>query len=645
MCHNRQVDQVADDTIRAGREAFERRSWSDAYELLLPAAEGLAIDDVERLADAAYWSGHLDDSLVLRERAYKEHAASGDRLRAAAIALRLAVDYLGKGAFPLGGGWLAKAERLLEDEPESPVHGRREMVRAMSAWLHGKLDDAIAHAERAYELGSRFGDADVQALALVAQGQSLLYKGELDRGLALLDEASTSALSGELDPVSTCMVYCMTISSCQGVGDYGRARQWTDAANRWRDQSDVHGFPGACRVHRSEILWLGGFWEEAEQEAVGACSELGTYNVWTAAAGHYQIGEIRRRRGDFAAAEAAYRRAQEFGRDPQPGQALLRLAQGKSAEAVAALRRSLGEDSRDPLARARRLPAQVEVSLAVGDLDAARAAAAELERTTEEFRVEGERTPLLEGALQLSLARIALTEEDWPAAEAAARGALAVWTGVGAPYEGATARLLLGMAYEHQGDPDGARAEYEIAEAAFTKLGAVLDARRVMELLGDAETRRTFVFTDIVDSTKLLEALGQEKWKKLLDRHDELLTGAIEANGGDVIKHTGDGIFAAFDSPAAAVEAAVQIQRTLEDEVVSVRIGIHSGEALERGNDYTGRGVNVAARIGALAGAGEILVSSETLDGSSVVHPVSSPRAVELKGFADPVPIAAVDWR
>ena len=221
------------------------------------------------------------------------------------------------------------------------------------------------------------------------------------------------------------------------------------------------------------------------------------------------------------------------------------------------------------------------------------------------FRVGGERTPLLDGALQLSLARIATAEEDWDTAEAAARGALATWSRVGAPYEAAVARIALGMAYEHKGDRSRARTEYEAAKATFERLGAVLDVQRTMELLGEAAaTHRTFVFTDIVDSTKLLEALGQEKWKKLLDRHDALLTEAIRHQRGEVIKHTGDGFFAAFHAPASAVEAAVQIQRALEDEIFAVRIGIHSGEALERGNDYTGRGVNVAARIGAVGGAG-----------------------------------------
>lgn len=639
------VARVADDPIEAGRAAVQRRAWGEAYELLSGADPSLAADDVELLAEAAYWSGRLDEALALRERAYKAHLDEGNHVRAAAIALRLSVDYMSKGAMPLAGGWLAKGERQLEGEPESREHGQAALARSLQAEIMGRLDESLALAERAFELGKRFGDPDVQALALVEQGNALLYKGELDRGLALLDEASTSALTGELDPFHACMVYCMTISGSQAIGDFERARQWTDAANRWCDDEKAHGFPGACRVHRSEILWLGGFWEEAEREAVNACTELETYNIWTTASGYYQIGEIRRRRGDFAAAEEAYRKAHELGRDPQPGQALLRLAQGRAEEAAAALDRSLGDGGKDTMARGRRLPAQVDVSLAVGDLDSAEAAAVELERIADGFRVSGERTPLIDGALQLARGRIAVAREDWDGAESHARTALAVWTRVGAPYEAATARLMLGMAYEHKGDREGARAEYEAARVAFERLGAVLDARRTMELLGDREMRRTFLFTDIVDSTKLLDALGHEKWKKLLDRHDRLVSEAIRSQNGEVIKHTGDGFFAAFETPASAVEAGVGVQRALDDEFVTVRIGIHSGEALERGSDYTGRGVNVAARIGALGTGGEILVSTETLDGTAVPYTLSGQRDVELKGFGEPVPIAAISWR
>jgi class 3 adenylate cyclase len=637
--------QVVDDPIAAGREAALRRDWKSAYELLSGAGDTLSADDIERLADAAFWSVRLDESLALRERAYKAHLDESNRLRAGGVAVRLALDHMTKGNAPLFSGWQAKGERLLANEPEALEHGQAALVRALSSQFAGNLDEAVAQAERAYEFGERFGSADLQALALVLQGAALVYLGELDRGLALLDEASTSALTGELDPFSSTVVYCVTISSSQGIGDFERASRWTEAANRWCDIENTHGFPGACRVHRSEILWLGGQWAEAEREAVNACAELESYNTMTTAAGYYQIGEIHRRRGDFAAAEEAYQKAFELGREPQPGQALLRLAHGKADAAVAALRRSLVDDDKDPVTRARRLPAQIEVSLAVGDVETARAAAVELEEITDQFRVNGARTPLLDGALQLSLSRIAAAEDDWDASEASARKALAIWTRVDAPYEKAEARVRLGIAYEHRGDAEGARAEFEVAKDTFERLGAVLDAQRTMELLGEDAATRTFVFTDIVGSTAQLVKLGEDRWKKLLDRHDKLIEKAIRDQAGTVIKHTGDGFFAAFPAPEGALEAAVQIQLAVADEDFTVRIGVHSGEALKRGSDYTGRGVNVAARIGALASAGEILVSTDTLEGADVPYTICEHRTEELKGFEEPVPIAAVAYR
>jgi class 3 adenylate cyclase len=640
----RRMAQVVEDPIAAAHAAASRRDWKEAYDLLSTVGDSLSAADLELLADAAFWSVRLDESLALRERAYKAFLDEGNGLHAGGIAIRLALDYLGKSQSALFSGWQARAERLLAEEQEAVEHGQAALVRAVAALWAGQLDESLSQAERAYDIGKRFGSPDLQALALVTQGSALVYLGELDRGLALLDEASTSALVGELDPFSSTVVYCVTISSSQGIGDFERARQWTEAANKWCDVENTHGFPGACRIHRSEILWLGGQWEAAEREAVNACAELESYNQVTTGAGYYQIGEIHRRRGDFAKAEEAYRKASELGREPQPGQALLRLAQGKVDAAAAALRRSLGDEARDPVTRARRLPAQIEVSLAIGEVESARSAAEELEEITERFRVGGERTPLLDGALQISLARIAAAEGDWATSEAAARKGLAIWTRVDAPYEKAEARVSLGMAYERQGDAEGARTEYEVAKEAFERLGAVLDAERTMELLREEAATRTFVFTDMVGSTGQLLELGDEKWNERLDRHDELLIKAIRGHSGTVIKHTGDGFFAAFDEPAEAVAAAVEIQQSIADEPFKVRIGLHSGEALVRGNDYTGRGVNVAARIGALADAGEVLVSTDTLDGIDTPYGLSAQRSAELKGFDEPVPIAALCW-
>jgi class 3 adenylate cyclase len=227
------------------------------------------------------------------------------------------------------------------------------------------------------------------------------------------------------------------------------------------------------------------------------------------------------------------------------------------------------------------------------------------------------------------------------------RSARTTWDKIGAPYEAAQARMLLGLAYRGEEDEDGARDEFTAAKATFERLGAVLDLQRAAELLGEAAARRTFMFTDIVGSTKLLEAVGEEKWRKLLAWHDRKLRALIEQAGGAVIKQTGDGYFAAFQTPASAIEAATGIQRALDDEPLApdVRIGVHTGGAFQRDdNDYAGQGVHMAARIGALASGGEILVSRESLDGGSR-FPLSGPRSERLKGFEEPVELVAVEWR
>ena len=635
----------AAESLEAGRAAAGRRAWREAYPLLGEAVERDASpsgDDLELLAEAAYWTGRFDEALEVREHAYAVHAAAGDSERAANAALKLALDNIGKGALALARGWLARGERLLAELPESRVHGMLAVARGQSALTAGRLDEVVAEAERAYELGRRFADRDCEAFGLVLKGVAFMIQGRYDEGLRLLDEASTAAVAGELSPFSSCVVYCMTITGCHSVGDFDRARQWTDAAHRWCEDEDAEGFPGACRVHRSEILHLTGDWEGAEKEALGACRELGAYDVMTAGAGYYQIGEIRRRRGDFAAAEEAYGQARAFGREPQPGLAQLRLAQGKVDEAVAGLRLALIEELEMPFARVQLLAAQVEVSLAAGDAAAARKAVDELGALADSLLVDGQRTPLVEGTFELARGQIELAEERWEQAIACLRRALRIWSRIGAPYETARAHEGLGQTYGKLGDPEGGRAALETAKETFERLGAVLDAQRTKELLGErAATHRTFVFTDIVDSTRLLDELGDEEWGRVLDRHDAILRRAIAGAGGEVIKHTGDGFFAAFETAGPAMAAATRIQAELAGEDrIRVRIGLHSGEARVRGSDYTGRGVNVAARLGALAGPGQIVASAESVGGGD--YEVVDRRTAELKGFAKPVEVATL---
>ena len=644
------MSQVVE-VVQTARSAAERFAWREAYEAYSSAdSKGLTPVDLEYFAEAAWWRGRPDEAISLRERAYGGFSSSGDQLSAARLALALADDHVGRGLFAVGHGWFANAERLLEGQPESVEHGVLMLMRGINAlFAEGDLPTAISEFEGASELSLRLGDRDTHAMALVGKGRALVKSGDVEQGLALLDEATASAVCGELRPFSTGIVYCITISSCQDLGDYRRAAEWTEVANRWCDRLEVTGFPGACRIHRAEIMRLRGEWPEAEAQAIAACEELYDFDRHITAGGYYEIGEIRRRRGDFAAAMEAYAKADELGRDPQPGLALLRLAEGKVNGAVAMITRAL-EDTQDPLTRLRRLPAQVEIAIAEGNLKTARAAMDELEGIVDSFKIGDRRAPAFDATVHFASGQIKLAEGDASGAAVCLKRARDEWQKVGAPYETAHARMMLGLAFRRQGNEDSATAELEASLATFERLGASLDEERVNERLGRLQTRRTFVFTDIVDSTKLLDTLGNEKWSRLLARHDELLREQIVDKGGEVVKRTGDGFFAAFDNPKAAVEAAVAIQRALNAEVVApdVRIGLHTGGAFHTGadaSDYGGEGVHAAARIGAAARATEILASRETLDGFSTAFRLSEPRAEALQGFDQPFDLVSVDWR
>ena len=653
------VSNVASDALEAGHEALRRHAWREGYELLERAdsAAPLSPEDLEELAAAAWWTGRLDACIAARERAFAGYIAAEDSRRAAMVAMAVAKDQYAKRASSIGAAWVARAERLLAEEPECVEHGYLERLLSVIAFEgRGDFDAALAHARRALEIGTTFGDRELQALALQDQGRVLVAAGEVAEGQAMIDEATVAAVSGELSPYNTGVVYCNTIASCKELADYRRAGDWTEAAKRWCDRQAISGFPGLCRVYRASIMLVRGAWQEAELEARQACDELMNFNVGYAAEAFYELGELRMRKGDFAAAHEAFRQSHELGRDPQPGVALLRLAEGKTDGASASIDQALNEESRD-LHRARLLPAQVEIALVSGDRAKARAAAEELTAIGERYGSDA-----FKAAACAARSRIALAEGDARLALHDARNALRSWQEIGAPFEAAHARMLLALAYVAEGNADDGALELQAAASAFDRLGAVPDARRAHERLESLGVRptsvdavgsqtRTFMFTDIVRSTNLVEAIGDDAWAQLVRWHDETLRSLFAAHQGEEVDHAGDGFFVAFADPAAAVECAVAVQRTLFDHrrahgfAPQVRIGLHKTEAARRGAAYRGKGVHEAARISAVADAGQILASAKTLASASVRFPASSARAVELKGVAEPVEVVAIDWR
>jgi class 3 adenylate cyclase len=646
-------------SLETGREAVQRNAWSEGYRLLKEAdtAEALPPEDLERLASAAWWMGQLDDCISARERAFAAYLDAGDRRRAALVATMLAKDQYFKGASSIGAGWVNRAERLLAGEPECVEHGYLERLKGVIAHEGaGDYEKALEHGRRTLDLATRFADRDLQAIALHDQGRALVALGQVDEGMALIDEATVAAVSGELAPLSTGIVYCNTITACSELADYRRAGDWTEAAKRWCERQAIAGFPGMCRVYRASIMLTKGAWAEAELEARRACDELGTFNLSYAAEAFYELGQIRLRAGDLVAAEEAFRQAHELGRDPQPGLALLRLAEGKLDGARSSVEGAVADESRD-LYRARLLPARARIAVAADDGDTARQAMEELDQIAQKYGSEA-----LEAMALTTRAVVALAEENNAEATRAARGAVRLWQSVAAPYEAAEARVLLASAHRAGGKTDDAVLELDAALGAFDRLGAALDAdrvRRELEALGakpaaraggNGRARKTFMFTDIVRSTKLVDAIGDEAWIDLVRWHDQTLRSLFAAHQGEEIDHAGDGFFVAFPTVVSAVECAVAIQRKLAEQRRSqgfapqVRIGVHSAEAAREAGGYKGRGVHEAARVSALADGGEILATADTID-ESVRFPVSEPRAAELTGVDKTIEIVSIDWR
>jgi class 3 adenylate cyclase len=640
------MSQVVQDPLEAGREAALRGAWQVAYEQLSAADKNGALggDDLELLSHAALWTGHLGASIELAERAYTRFSADGENLKAAKVAIALAAEYRNKLQTSASAGWHQRAGRLLEQEPESAVHGHLELQKSMIASGRSDYDAALTHIQNALDIATRHHDRDLLALATLREGVARVNKGQVDDGLALIDEVTASAVAGDLDPMSTAIIYCNAIDTCRDLADYSRAAEWTETATRWCDRQAIAGFPGMCRVDRAEIMRLRGAWSDADRELQQATEELADFNPRVAGQAFYEIGEIRLRMGDLEAAEQAFGQARDLAKDPEPGLSLLRLAQGKVDAAARSIKRALDDESLARLDRFRLLPAQIEIALAANDVRTARNAAEELEKITEDYTISAEKTPALEASAQSAWGAVRLAESDPDAAVVCLRRAHRLWGEVDHPYEAAKTRVLLAAAYRAQGDDGGATDELEAAKSAFERLGARLDAERVTARLTKRVTK-TFVFTDIVDSTKFAELL-KDRWEKVvLKSHDEVIERIASDQGGEVVKQTGDGFFLAFGDPNAAVQAAIAIQKQLDDHAfpAQVRIGLHTAEAQDTGGDYQGEGINLAARIGGLAEGGQILASCDSITGIPLV--CSSPAEAQLKGFTAPVKITSIDWR
>ena len=454
--------------LAAARAAYQRGHWREAYLRFTAAnaSQALVAEDLELLGEAAWWVAEGSACLRAREEAHRLYAGKRDLVAAARVALALAEDHYHRLSPSVAQGWLRRAERHLEGLPESATHGWLTRLHMLAALEHARdADAAMRLTERVLEIARRVGDTDLEALAIQDRGRILVGLGQVTEGMALIDDAMTFATAGELTPRTAGRTYCNMISTCERLGDYGRAAEWHDAAHHWTEAHAESVFPGICRVHRAGILRLKGALPEAEEQARRAAGELGQFLKDVAGAAFYELGEIRRRMGDERGADTMFGEAHARGQNPQPGLALLRLAQGQGDVARAMIERSLAEPNLAPLDRAKLLPALVEIAVACRATEAATGAAEELEAITVTYT-----SPALRASAALARGEAELARGNAEAALPHLRRAQRIWTEIELPFELARTRTLLSQAYAALGEGDEAAMEERAAQAITSRL-------------------------------------------------------------------------------------------------------------------------------------------------------------------------------
>jgi DNA-binding CsgD family transcriptional regulator len=509
--------------VERGREHCRRRAWTHAYDAL-SLADGVAplrIDDLELLAQAAYLTGRDAEYLDALARVHDACLAADEPTRAARSAFWLGFRLALRGEAGRANGWFARARRALDGSGRRSVEeGYLLLPVAERQLASGAVTAALATATRATELGEQFADRDLIACARHQQGRIRLRQGQLAEGLALLDEAMVAVVAGELSPLVTGLIYCSVVEACQEVFALGRAREWTSSLARWCDeQPEMIAFSGVCRVHRAEILQLGGSWAAALDEARRARERARDVNRWAEAAACYQQGEVHRLRGELEAAEKAFRCASELGLEPQPGLSLLRLAQGRTEAAVAAIRRVMRATGGHQ--RARVLPACIEILLAAGDAEEARHACGELEQAAERLDAD-----ILRAMAAQAIGAVELAAGNAQGALASLRRAYRIWQELEVPYEAARVRVLVALACRALGDREGSELELEAARAVFEKLGAAQPRVPLPAAAGASPPRHRLTARELqvlrlVAAGKTNRAIGVELFlsEKTIDRH------------------------------------------------------------------------------------------------------------------------------
>jgi DNA-binding CsgD family transcriptional regulator len=466
-------------TLEDARAAFDRQAWGAARSAYAALSDtSLTLDDIERHATAAHLVGEEGESRNGLARGYREALAKDDAIRAARFAFWLAHSMTFTDEMAQANGWLGRARNLLSERGADCVEWGYLLIPTGVEQLlvAGDASAACSTFTEAQAIGRRFADPTLVATAGHGRGRALIRLGLTGEGMAVLDEVMLEVASGEVSPMVVGDAYCGVLEACQEVFDLRRAREWTAVMSRWcENQPDLVPYRGPCLIHRVELMRLHGDWEDAFAEARRACDWLSLpASPEGPADAFYQLGELYRLRGDFAAADEAYLQASRLGRVPEPGLALLRLARGQTNAAETAVRRALEETGDDRARRAELLGAYVEIQLALGDAASAKAAASDLADLAAglgalALRALADRA---EGSVLIALGEpqeaLGPLRRSWTA-----------WKQLDAPYEAARVRVLIGQACRALDDEDSAAMEMDAARWVFERLGAAPDLARL----------------------------------------------------------------------------------------------------------------------------------------------------------------------
>lgn len=514
------------DTLDKGREAYRQQAWADAYTILssLEDETVLAPPDLELFAKAAYLTGNESDCIKIWTEAHHKYFDRDETKQAAQCAFWIGMILHNRGDRAQGSGWFARAERLIEDSQKDCAEAGFLLIPEALQYL-GKGEAEVAYElfSQALEIGIGFNDLDLITLGRLGSGQALIRQNKIDEGTALFDEVMVAVVTDEISPIVAGIVYCAVIDTCQKIYDLQRAREWTEALSRWCDsQPDLIPYRGQCLVRRAEIMQLHGNWPDAMNEVEQACRLSQASSPPATGEAYYRQAELYRLQGKFSKAEGGYQRASKSGKNPQPGLALLRLAQGKIEAAKTAIRPVIDEDQ-DWMTRSRILPAYIEIMLAAEELHSAEERANELSDIASEFEA-----PLLKAIAVRAEGRIHLASGKPGAALKKLRRSWSMLKKIEASYESARTQMLIGRACRELGDEDTAQMELKAARQIFQQLGAEPDIASVNALLPSDPPEETHGLTPrelevlgLLATGKTNKAIADELFisERTVDRH------------------------------------------------------------------------------------------------------------------------------